>query len=170
MTDSTAPTRRLFVALWPEADALAAVLQWQAGWKWPSHATQTKAERMHVTLHFLGNVDIDPGRLAQGLRVPFAPFTIDFGKAVQWPHGLAVLEPLTVPPALLRLQADLGHALQAMGLSVEERRYRPHVTLARRAMHASPPAAGPVFAWRAQSYVLVESEPGRGYRILHRFN
>jgi 2'-5' RNA ligase len=165
----TAPTRRLFIALWPEADALAGVLQWQAGWKWPSRATRTKPERVHVTLHFLGDVTLDPGALAQGLRVPFTPFTIDFGKAVQWPHGLAVLEPLSVPPALLRLQADLGHALAVMGLPVEERRYRPHVTLARRAMHAVPPAAGPVFGWRAGSYVLVESVPGQGYQILHRF-
>jgi len=54
---------------------------------------------------------------------------------------------------------------------VDERPYRPHVTLARRARGAPPPPTGADLRWRvAGGYVLARSLPGgAGYEILHRF-
>jgi 2'-5' RNA ligase len=88
-----------------------------------------------------------------------------------WPGGIAVLEASEVPPALAALQAGLGERLQALGLPVEARRWRPHVTFARKAAGAQPPAGAPALRWRAgPDYVLVQSMPGNGgYAPLQAF-
>jgi len=96
---------------------------------------------------------------------------LSFGHPVQWPGGITGLAPDDVPPALQRLHADLGAALRGLGLPVETRAFRPHVTLARRAAGALAPGDGPALRWTVRSWVLVQSTlgPGGGYRVLRRF-
>lgn len=170
--NSAPATSRLFLALWPSDAVRRALLAWRDGWRWPSAATPVQPERLHMTLHFLGN--LPSGRvaeLAEGLRVPFSPFDLRFGYATLWPHGVAVLEPNGAPERLLQLQAALGGALKELGLPVETRAFRPHVTLARRAGAATAPAHGPALRWRVRSYALMESTLGEGggYRVVQRY-
>jgi 2'-5' RNA ligase len=81
-----------------------------------------------------------------------------------WPGGIAVLEASKVPPALQELHARLQERLLKLELPVETRRYRPHVTLARKAMGARVPAHWEPLRFTASGYSLVESLPGgRGY-------
>lgn len=150
-----------------------AIAGWQRTWTWPRGAALVPADRLHVTLHYLGNVA--PARrstLAAGLRVPFEPFELHFGNAEIWPGGTAVLRADWTPPALLGLHSRLAAALAALDRSVDSRPYRPHVTLARRAVGASPPPAQPKLRWRADAgFVLVRSLPsGEGYEVLERFS
>jgi RNA 2',3'-cyclic 3'-phosphodiesterase len=163
---------RLFTALWP-GDALRhAIASWQQAWSWPAEAARVKADRLHLTLHFLGNVPA--GRLPdllRGLRVPFEPFDLSLGEGEVWSNGVAVLRPQRAPPALVRLHAALDQQLSGLALPPEERPYRPHVTLARRARGAKPPREGLHLRWRIDTgYVLVRSLPGAaGYQVLQRF-
>ena len=163
---------RLFTALWPAPSLQAAIAQWQGTWDWPRQAARVKTERLHATLHFLGDV---PARrlpeLTDALAVPFEPFELDLGVAAVWPHGVAVVEPVTTPPALTALHARVGDVLRRLELPVDARPYRPHVTLARRAHAAKPPAEGPGLRWRVNDgYVLVRSLPGgAGYEVIARF-
>ena len=172
MPSTTARAQRLFTALWPTLSVRDAIAQWQGAWDWPHQAARVKAERLHATLHFLGDV---PGHrlpeLARALAVPFEPFELELGSAAVWPNGVAVIEPFTTPPALLRLHAGLGAVLRRLELPMDTRPYRPHVTLARRAHGAKPPAQGPELRWRVDDgYVLVRSLPGgAGYEVLERF-
>jgi len=172
------PTQaRLFLALWPAAGEHAQLLQYQQQWSWPRGASPVRPERLHLTLHFIG--PLERRRIAavsSGLQVSFMPFTLQLNHAEVWPRGLVVLRANTPPTALVELHAGLGRALQALALPVEARAFRPHVTLARRATGATPPAtATPPTAWplcwQVHSYVLVESLPvaGGGYRILRRY-
>jgi RNA 2',3'-cyclic 3'-phosphodiesterase len=163
---------RLFIALWPAEAVAARIAQWQGAWRWPSRAARTKAERLHLTLHFLG--DVPAARLpelADGLQVPFDPFTLAFGTAEVWPNGVAVLLPDGLPAALANLHARLGDAVRQLGLPTEHRPYRPHVTVARRAWGAEPAAIPPDLRWRVVGgYVLVRSLPGgAGYEPLRLF-
>jgi hypothetical protein len=73
-----------------------------------------------------------------------------------------------VPPALAALHATLGERLRELGLRVEARRFRPHVTLARHAAGASPLPPVPLLRWRAAGAVLVQSRPEGGYTVLAR--
>ena len=167
------PSReRLFFALWPDESTRAAIARWQQEWDWPSRAGPAKPERLHLTLHFLGDVEVThlPGLVQAMQAVPFAPFDLQLGKGEVWPNGVAVLVPTTVPHELGELHAAMSEQLRALSLPVEERPYRPHVTLARRAFGAVP-ASNPPLRWRANDgFVLVRSLPGgAGYQILNRF-
>jgi len=169
---SAAASLRLFLALWPDESQRAAISAWQRSWQWPPGAKLVAPERLHLTLHFIGNVpSARLPELATGLRVPFEAVELEFGDAEVWRGGIAVLRPHASPEPLLKLQARLATALTALGLPVEDRPYRPHVTLARRAVAAKPPASGPALRWHADSgYVLVRTVfGGGGYQILERF-
>ncbi len=97
------------------------------------------AENIHLTLHFLGEVE---ETALEALRVPLAAIA-----AETEPFSFAVRSVLTVPPrgplrmiwagveeptgALARLQEMTGQLLASQGFPPEERDYRPHLTLAR---------------------------------------
>jgi len=125
-----------------------------------------------MTLHFLGGVPSERvPELRRGLSVPFSPFTLSLGIPAVWPNGIAVLEPHSEPPALLQLHADLSAALLALGMQPEARKFRPHVTFARRANGAVVPPASALLTWPIDSYALVESKPGNGggYTVLQEY-
>jgi len=167
------PSLRLFLALWPDAALRAAMAQWQQAWTWPGGARVVAAAQLHLTLHFLGNADAARlPALRAGLRVHGEPFELELCQTKVWPGGVAVLQPQRTPPALLGLHARLADALAALDFAPERRRYRPHITLARRADGATPPAAAAAFSWRADGdYVLVRSRSdGAGYEVLERFS
>ena len=173
---ATAPaaprTFRLFIALWPEDALRGEIASWQSSWVSPERAAPVKPERLHMTLHFIGNVDGHRlPALAAGLQVPFEPITLDLGFGEVWPNGVAVLRPAATPAPLQQLHAALAQKLLALELPVEDRPFKPHVTLARRAFGARAPVEGPRLHWQAdQGYVLVRSLPGgAGYQVLNRF-
>jgi 2'-5' RNA ligase len=170
---SPAASLRLFIALWPPEETRAAIAQWQSQWEWPERAALVPAERLHITLHFLG--DVAPQRV-RDLRyvlqpVPAPVFDLHFGRADVWQRGIAVLRPEHLPTQLRGLQARIGLALARLGMPVDTRPWRPHVTLARRAAGAKPPPQAPNLFWRAHGgFVLVQTlAAGRGYEILERF-
>jgi len=161
---------RLFIALWPTPSVRAALCERRNAIGWPPRAGVVRDERLHLTLHFIG--DAPPAlwpRLLRELQVPGTPFELEFGAAQQWPHGLVVLPALAVPAPLAALHAALAGALSALGLPVDRREFRPHVTLARRATGALLPAQMPTLRWRANGYALVNSDPAAGYRVLARY-
>jgi 2'-5' RNA ligase len=151
---------------------LAQIVQHAAAWHWPAAARRTAAERLHVTLHFLGNVPAERlPQLRAGLSVEWAGCELLLDQAEVWPGGIAVLEASQLPPELAQLHARLGARLVKLQVPVEPRRYRPHVTLARKAFGARPPAQWTPLVWTAPpGYLLVQSLPGgRGYEPVQAF-
>lgn len=172
MDASAAATLRLFLGLWPAADLLVQLQEQAADWHWPASARRTRPERLHVTLHFIG--DVPAARLPElqdRLAVAWEGCELDLDRPRLWPGGLAVLEASEVPPELTQLHVRLAERLRALGLPVEDRRYRPHVTLARKAFGARPPLAMRPVRWRAgPAYRLVRTLPGgRGYEPVQLF-
>ena len=161
--------RRLFLALWPDPGLRHLLKERRDAWAWPKSASPVHADKLHVTLHFLGGL---PGErlpeLLQGFAVPFEPFRLELNRAALWHNGIAVLEPERAPPELLALHARLSSALVALGLPPEARSYRPHVTMARRAGGATLPPDGPPLVWDARGYSLVESKNGL-YTVLRDY-
>lgn len=154
---------RLFIALWPEPGIRDALALWRDGWTWPRQATPVPSARLHLTLHFLGDVqDGQIPALAAALARPFQPFTLSLGECGLWPHGIAVLEPFSIPAPLTDLHASLGATLHELGLAVDARPYRPHVTMARRAAGALPAVSGPAIDWPVDRFALMASRPGPG--------
>jgi 2'-5' RNA ligase len=152
---------RLFIALWPDPAVRALLSQWRDAYAWPKSASPVRTVQLHVTLHFLGNIPrVRVPELVQGLEVPFNPFELELGHSELWHGGIAVLAPRVVPAPLLALHAKLGGALERLGLPLEQRAYRPHVTLARRAGPMMPSIEGPPICWQVDGYALMESKVG----------
>ena len=125
---------RLFVALeLPEAvrQRLVGLQGGVPGARWVA------PENLHVTLRFLGEVDeptaqdID-AELERLVAAPFL-FSLDgkdyFGAGRKKPYALILTVPRTDPLQALRDKID--RAAVAAGLPPDDRKYRPHVTLAR---------------------------------------
>jgi len=167
-----ADTTRLFLALWPDPAVRQQLREWRDLWAWPRGAAPVHTDKLHLTLHFLGNQpsELLPS-LLDGLAVPLSPFRLQLGVAELWHNGIAVLAPSSVPQALMDLNAALSAALPGVGLVPETRAYRPHVTMARRAGKADLPQSGPVIDWSIDHYALVESKTGdgSGYTVLREY-
>ena len=168
----TTSTTRLFLALWPDPAVRHQLKEWRDAWTWPRGAGPVHTDKLHLTLHFLGNQPSGSlPALLDGLAVPFTPFRLQLGVAELWHNGIAVLSPQEPPPALAALHAALSAALPGLGLVPEARSFRPHVTMARRARDAGLPPGGPAIDWQIDHYALVESAPGNGggYTVLREY-
>lgn len=162
-------SERLFIGLWPGAAVQDALARWRDAYAWPQGAALVPDAKLHVTLHFLGDVAVEKiDALGDALAIPFSPFTLDIGLPAMWHGGIAVLEPTTLPDVLLALHATLGDALDRVGLIREQRVYRPHVTLARRAAGAVPPEQAHAVAWPVDGFALMASRNGR-YEVLRAY-
>lgn len=168
--DMTPQVRRLFIALWPDDALRARLTDERAAWRLPRNAAPVRAERLHLTLHFLGDVEAERVELLRDhLRaVQVEPFAFDLVERGVWPNGVALLAPRDIPPAFVKLHGDVGDVLQRHGIERDRRRYRPHVTLARRATSAQWPTEPLRIGWHASSCALVESHrhPPVVYRVL----
>lgn len=167
-----ADTARMFIALWPDPGVRAALREWRDCCAWPKSASPARTDQLHVTLHFLGSIPrVRLPELVNGLGVRFAPFELEFGHPELWHGGIAVLAPDVVPEPLLALHGALGEALERLGLPLEDRPYRPHVTLARRAGPELAPIQGPPIRWQVDGYALMESKVGDGaqYRVVQTY-
>lgn len=169
------PPRRLFIGLIPDRDIQARIQRHSRAWQWPADAKPTRFGRYHLTLHFLGDaVGLAPEMtLRKALRaIPMRPFELELGTPLMWQQGTAVLRPFD-HPALMQLRQHVAEVLPRAGLR-SPTGFTPHVTLAREAFAAMPPATGPRFTWPVREFLLVwsrlwpEVKPSR-YEVLERF-
>ncbi len=152
---------RLFFALWPDATT-------QQDW---FHTTtpllsalgghRLSASNLHLTLHFLGEVAADRvSVLTQlGADVVGESIALHFNRVECWGKADVVcLRPSEEPIALTRLVGHLGTGLQLAGFPVETRRFKPHITLARKLKHHEPALPlWPALDWQASTLALVRS-------------
>lgn len=165
-------TARLFIALLPDDSVRNKLVAWRDAWTWPRSAAPVSTAKLHMTLHFLGDVALDRlPELQDALEVCFDPFTLMLAHATLWPNGIAVLEPETVPAALTALHEATATVLRRLGLPVDARQHRPHVTLARRAAGASLQRQAVPVSWHIAGYALMSSALGSagGYTQLRQY-
>ncbi len=138
------------------------------------------AEALHVTLAFLGAIEAARvGEVWEAVRVgagghgaPCLAATGVAGRPRRRPR-LFALELADEGERAAALQASIAAALGAVGLyELEERRFWPHVTLARVRRGERAPRLGsdaPDLApFRASRLVLYRSRPGSDYEALER--
>ena len=137
---SRARAVRTFVAVPVDEPVRRGIAQWQArlahvgdGIKW------VEPHNLHITLAFLGDLDPEAverviaavGRGCAGHR----PFTLGFGGFGVFPHWRAprVLWVGASQGAqrLVALAESVAHALREAGFVLEDRPYRPHLTVGR---------------------------------------
>jgi 2'-5' RNA ligase len=157
--------RRLFFALWPGPEALAAATAAVHRLVPQGTGRPQRPDQLHLTLEFLGTVP-EP-RLLSALEAGAAvagavtPFEVVLDRVEHWQRPQVLcLTASVVPEPLVALVRSLRAALAVRGLEPEERTFRPHLTLARKVR--VPPLAESVVPqrWAAHDYSLVESITG----------
>ena len=161
---------RPFVALWPGAGERRALHDWQRSIAWPMGVRLTPAQDLHLTLVFIGAVDAASldAVVAVAAGVPNEPFELILDQVEFWRGGLCVAMPSKLPEPLVRRQRAIDTALRGLGLPIDERPWRPHLTLARRATGARVAGALPPLRWHGSGHVLAQRE-GEHYAVLRRF-
>jgi 2'-5' RNA ligase len=174
----TAPVRRLFFALMPEAETLAALQHAVRALPPLPGGRPVAADRLHLTLLFLG---MTPGACLPGIqaaagRVRAAPFTLELERLGYWRHaGVLWLAPASCPPLIalhtgLRAEVALACPELIPELILKAREFRPHVTLMRglRRPPRVPHALEVPLVWPVTGFALVASAD-TGYRVLGRW-
>ncbi len=169
------PTRRLFFALWPDEATCTRTARVARAVSSPCRGRPVPPANHHITLEFLG--DVPPGAfdclLACAATFVGEPFELTLDRADSFRRtGIVWLGPSTLPEPLMRLYQHLHTGVACCGLHPEERPYRPHLTIMRKARRG--PAGEPFepIVWPVQDFVLVESvtsSVGSRYQVLRRW-
>jgi len=164
--------KRIFFALWPDdrqrdrlrdqISPLAKLVEGQVVYR----------GSWHVTTAFIGDFPEAriPELLARAAQIPFEPFRLRFDRVEFWPRPkVASLLAPTVPPELQRLVDAQNALLAEFGVRVEDRTYRPHITVVRRArpFETQRLAQPAVIEWSGVELVESVSRPGgASYRLV----
>jgi 2'-5' RNA ligase len=170
------PHARVFFALWPDAGQRAALADWQPLLRASCGGRVMRADSLHATLVFLGNVAVRRLEALQlaAQEVEAAAFSVTFDRAAYWGHNhIAYAATSTIPPELQALVASLQAALRRHRFRFEQREYLPHVTLLRHATWSDAPLpAMSGVTWPVSEFVLLQSMPqatAAHYQVLARF-
>lgn len=168
-------TVRVFFALWPDTGMRSALSLLSNDMHALCGGRRTRAESMHVTLVFLGEVEAARVTELQALaaRLQCAGFDFELARTGWWQHNhVAWVAPETMPQGLVGLVSELQVQLKNTGFEVDGRAYSPHLTLLRKTN--CPPALITMapLQWVARDFVLVKSvavEHGSVYEIIGRW-
>jgi len=171
----SAPSLRLFFALWPDAatrgtlDALAREVAVETGGR------TVAADNLHLTLAFLGErpAAIVPELCASAAAIDGLRFRLSLDDVGCWRKAdIAWLAASKRAARLQDLRQHVMNALATLQIVIDERRFAPHVTLARRTKSVIARQLTRPIEWQVGSFALVAStlDPcGVRYEVLRNF-
>ena len=158
-------SKRLFFALWPDhrqrerlRDVVNSVVKTVEG-------QPVDRRNWHVTLAFIGVFPAHrvPFLLERAAEIRVEPFRLNFDRLEYWPRPrVASLTAATVPDELQALVDALSSVLRDAGIEPEERVYRPHITVVRRARAFTTERLAQRTSTEWSSFELMESVSGPG--------
>ncbi len=153
---------RVFFALWPEGVLRLRLDRTLPGLLGDFTGRLQRPDQWHVTLVFVGAVPParQPALVAAAECLSAEPFEIVFDRLEHWRKPrICCLTARHTPAALLKLVQGLRERLALGGFDVDDREFRPHVTLARK-VTAAPPPVSPLsepVRWPVERFALVRS-------------
>ncbi|RMG34213.1 MAG: RNA 2',3'-cyclic phosphodiesterase [Gammaproteobacteria bacterium] len=162
MAGTAVSGRRLFYALWPDDRVRRVLARWQRD-HLPPQARPTHVADLHLTLHFLGQVEEErlESLLALGRQQRFESFELVLDRIGHWSRPRVLwVGPSEIPESLSRLYGGLGQGLTQLGFELDPRPFAPHVTLARRVARLPEGLAFTPLRWQVSEWALVESRAG----------
>jgi 2'-5' RNA ligase len=163
--DSYGECARLFFALWPDAAGQRALASMAMHGRKLCGGRAMRAETLHLTLLFLGNVprsQIARAMQAAG-RVSAPPFTLQLQQFACWKHNrIGYVAPAAQEAGVMQLSSALRNEVEQAGLAFDRRAYTPHVTLLRNIDNCSEMQTLAPLTWPVDRFVLVESVSGAG--------
>jgi 2'-5' RNA ligase len=159
--------KRLFIGLMPGFAVQRQLSDHQSRWIWPTRARVTPPEKLHLTLHFLGQVEESTeAALIEALSaIRHDTFTLALAAHGSFRSGGVAWIAPAPSPSLASLHKATRDAVASVGLHTSED-WTPHVTLARHAGNvAFPQTSEPVF-WHVDRYALVWSTEGKYVELM----
>lgn len=176
------PSDRLFFAIYPDAEAALRIVELANALhkKHRLRGSPLRADRVHITLHYLGDHAGLPGMLvdaasAAATRLAVPSFEVGFdcvatfaGHARKRPCVLRCLDEHANAP-LREFQRRLGQQLRLGGMTRDaERSFMPHVTLLYDERALAPETVAPV-GWKVREFALIHSLLGKSeHRVLNK--
>jgi len=158
-------TKQLFFALWPDSrqrDRLRDVINSVAK---TVEGRPVDRRSWHITLPYIG--EFDESRIPEiqelASEIEVDPFRLGFDRLEFWARPkVACLVAATVPTELEQLVASLNWVLQKVGVTPEDRTYRPHITVVRNARSFVTERLPQRATTEWSSFELMESQSGPG--------
>jgi 2'-5' RNA ligase len=164
---------RLFFALWPPRETAQALGHWAAEVGRQSGGKVTPTQNIHLTLAFLGEAEPDKAiAAARKVSVPRHCLPIDAAQYVKR-NEMVWVGPASMPAELGALAGALHGALRAAGWVLEERPFRAHVTLIRKARRPKSIPPLPRVDWPVHEFLLMRSRTspkGSTYEPVERWS
>ena len=159
--------KRLFFAIWPGSKVRERLARSRSLYC-PRIGRWVAAENLHITLVFLGNVEVPRiesiETVSSQVHMKRFEITLDRMHAASR-KGMVWLAPCVVPKELQELAAELKVVLAGLNVKVEERDYRPHVTIIRNLpVRIETREIEPV-RWPVDSFALIESRHLHGASV-----
>ena len=159
MTEQT-KKKRLFFALWPSEKQRQKVESAIEPYRGKLAGTYTARDNWHLTLVFIGGFPEDhvPGLQEAARQIDCPALELQFDGIHFWKRPkIMCLYANYVPSQLLGLIRSLESAAQAFGFKPEERPYRAHITIARKARFFAPITLAQPLEFQWSGFHLVES-------------
>ncbi|WP_428354812.1 RNA 2',3'-cyclic phosphodiesterase [Methyloprofundus sp.] len=166
--------KRLFFALWPSDETRKQLNSFNQSIA-QNGLRKLKADNLHITLLFLGNTcaitEILLRKKADSIRVQ--PFVLTLDQLEFWRKAKVLcLTTAQYDPQLGLLVDALNQLAEQCAMHIEERAYKPHITLARKAQKLIDIKVLPI-QWQADSFCLIEScstAEGVHYQVLQSWS
>jgi RNA 2',3'-cyclic 3'-phosphodiesterase len=165
--------KRLFFALWSDETIRQQCVK-IGNAVLAEKAQPVQTANIHVTLLFLGNIDSDKEQYVKEAlaTVPVPKITLCFDKLSFWKKPSVLCLTSTNPnPELEGLVETLSKVARKLDIPLDERPFKPHVTLVKKATKLTPLSFKPII-WQSNSFCLVEScriPSGIEYRIVEKW-
>lgn len=157
-----APQRsRLFFAVWPPRAAAETLYAWALEAQRATGGRVTRAETVHLTLVFLG--EVSDNRLSRAIQAAREAKSNSHAMILEqarfWRRNRIVwVGPRETPEPLGILVANLKGRLTAKNFKTENRDFSAHVTLIRKAREPRQLPQLPAVNWPVEEFVLVRSQ------------
>lgn len=157
--NAQAESQRLFFALWPDDKTRTTIAKLVQRVIPHHHGNPIRTDSLHLTLAFLGNVNNAQRECVETVAesLSITPFSLClehlgvFSRAkVLW---LGIEEQ---PDALTQLANDLAKGARNCGIKLDEKAFKPHVSLIRKVNRLHELEVEPIY-WNINRFCLVQS-------------
>lgn len=164
----------LFFALWPDEETRKKLGEVSRQFK-DKNLRLVKNANLHITLAFLGEVsELDQAKLIEKANsIRSGKFSLILDSIGIWEKpGILWIAPEEIPEVLNDLVVQLQSIIKQQGLNIDERPYKPHVTIAKKAKQFIVPKEKIHIPWSVKSFALVVSRSsgtGVEYHVLQEW-
>lgn len=154
-------TIRVFFALWPDPAIQKQLGQIARRLKPMCEGRAVQTQNIHLTLAFLGNIDINrlPELQLAASRISVQSFNFLIQEIDYWKRNKIIYaRAKRFPPELYLLAESLSDTLTAASFKFDQHTFKPHITLLRQAKNVTENNISEPIQWHAKEWCLLQSK------------